>query len=314
MALEGHPDLTIVQVDGSEYNAPATTDHLQLGSGQRFDILFKAKTVDELAADGNKSTYFLQFETRDRPDLYRGYGVLRYNVNAIIPESPSGSVLDLPANVNNWMEYTFVPLNPGSNQAPTTAEVTRRVILECVMKKDKSGRVVWQLANLAWTEFTYTSPALVDIYQRGEKAIPNYDAALKNYGWDPATMSFPAKIGEVLEIVIQNTGALAGQPGSVQSHPFHAHNQHYYDIGRGDGKYDADANNAKLEQTGYTPVKRDTTMLYRFEDTVTAGDPAGWRAWRIRITDPGVWLIHCHILGHMMMGKQLSLLHSFLPA
>jgi L-ascorbate oxidase len=30
----------------------------------------------------------------------------------------------------------------------------------------------------------------------------------------------------------------------------------------------------------------------------------GWRAWRLRVTQPGVWMIHCHILQHMVMGMQ----------
>lgn len=36
-------------------------------------------------------------------------------------------------------------------------------------------------------------------------------------------------MGEVLEIVIQNTGSL--DIGRVDDHPFHAHGGHYYDIG-----------------------------------------------------------------------------------
>ncbi|KAK3332304.1 laccase-like protein [Cercophora scortea] len=305
MGFEGHSNLTIVQVDGFEYNAPVDTDHIQLGAGQRFDLVFKTKTVQELEADGNKSSYFLQFETRERPDPYRGFAVLRYHDDSEVPASPSGSIIDLPAQVNNWMEYTFTPLDPATNEAPTAAEVTRRVIIDAVLTTDQAtGRVVWQLAHQSWNEFVPQSPLLVDIYQRGQAAIPNYDAAMKNYGWDPKTKAFPAKIGEVLEIVFQNTGALVGQSGVVETHPFHAHSNHYYDIGSGEGLYDADANNAKIAALNYRPVLRDTTMLYQYGSNVAPGAPAGWRAWRIRVADAGVWLIHCHILAHMMMGMQ----------
>jgi hypothetical protein len=31
---------------------------------------------------------------------------------------------------------------------------------------------------------------------------------------------------------------------------------------------------------------------------------AGWRGWRLRVEDAGVWMIHCHILQHMIMGMQ----------
>ena len=57
----------------------------------------------------------------------------------------------------------------------------------------------------------------------------------------------------------------------------------------------------KFYDAGKTPVKRDTTMLFRYEMQTTNNTDAGWRAWRLRVTEPGVWMIHCHILQHMLM-------------
>ena len=95
-------------------------------------------------------------------------------------------------------------------------------------------------------------------------------------------------------------------------HPFHAHGGHYYDIGSkfthplalpfssadtstlnqgGNGSYSPTLNEKKLAD--YTPVLRDTTNLYRYTTVTTAGAPAGWRGWRLRVQDPGVWMIHC---------------------
>ena len=306
IGFEGHDNLTIVQVDGNEYNAPVSSSHLQMGPGQRFDVVFRTKTAAELEADGNRSTYFIQFETRERPSPYRGYGVLRYHAaSAAVPVPPANPVVSLPEQVTGWMEYTFTPLHPVGNAAPTAEEVTRRVTIDATLKQAADGRVMWQLAGLSWTEQSWQTPLLVDIYQRGQAAVPDYAAAVANGGWDPRTQSFPARIGEVLEIVLQNVGSDVGGSGRVETHPFHAHSNHYYDVGSGPGQYDAAANDAKVKRLGYRPVKRDTTMLYRFgNETVAPGQPGGWRAWRIRVTDAGVWMIHCHILGHMMMGMQ----------
>lgn len=85
-------------------------------------------------------------------------------------------------------------------------------------------------------------------------------------------------------------------------HPFHAHGGHYYDCGSGNGTYNATENEMKL--ANYNPILRDTTNLYRYEEKTVAGDQVGWRAWRIRIEDAGVWMVHCHILQHMIMGMQ----------
>ncbi|KAL2162323.1 hypothetical protein VTH06DRAFT_7236 [Thermothelomyces fergusii] len=306
MGFEDHDNLTLIQVDGSEYNAPLTIDHVQLGGGQRFDVLLHTKTAEELSRDG-KTTYFLQFETRDRPDAYRGYGVLRYNLGAPVPVAPTTPVITLPVEVNNWLEYALEPLNSLDNSCPTAEEVTRRVILDAEQKIDPTtGRLVWKLAHMTWNDALRDKPVLVDIYERGEAAMPDYDAALNNYGWDPATKLFPAKKGEVLEIVIQNTGSqYSGASGIVETHPFHAHGKHFCDMGSGPGKYDPEANNAKLASLGYRPIRRDTTMVYRYgEGRVAPGEPAGWRVWRMRMDNPGVWMVHCHILAHMVMGME----------
>jgi len=45
-------------------------------------------------------------------------------------------------------------------------------------------------------------------------------------------------------------------------------------------------------------------MLYRNVIYASNNTLAGWRAWRLRITEPGVWMVHCHILLHMVFGMQ----------
>ncbi|KAK4212463.1 putative L-ascorbate oxidase [Rhypophila decipiens] len=306
-AFEGHGNMTVIQVDGSEYSQPVSTDHMQVGVGQRFDVLFKTKTAEELQADGNRMTYYVQMQTLDSPRSFVGYAVLRYSQDAKIPAVPANPVVDIPTGEAtwNWMEYTLQPLQPDQSDFPSADEVTRRVTIDVGLVSLPNGKIEYQFNKLSWFESTYTSPLLVDIYLRGEAAVPNYEAAIKNGGWDPNTLAWPAKIGEVLEIIWQNTGAEADRfQGMVESHPFHAHSKHFYDLGGGPGAYDADANNAKISQLGYKPIRRDTTLLYSYGQRTGAGQVASWRGWRLRITDAGVWMVHCHILTHMMIGMQ----------
>lgn len=177
---------------------------------------------------------------------------------------------------------------------PTAAEVTRRVIIK--VHQRVNGPTVWLENGLPWTESVPQEPYLVSLYKNDTLEFPSMERALANNGLDPITSAFPAQIGEVLEIVIQNTGADAG---GIDVHPWHAHGGHYYDIGAGNGTYDAVANEEKLKN--YVPAKRDTTMLYRYGKTTVNGTDAGWRAWRLRVDQAGVWMIHCHILQHMVM-------------
>jgi FtsP/CotA-like multicopper oxidase with cupredoxin domain len=181
---------------------------------------------------------------------------------------------------------------------PTVSEVTRRVTMTAHQHvlSGQGGQIIWLENHFSWTEEVPKEPYLVSLYKDDGVEFPSMTRALENNGLDLVTGAFPAEIGEVLEIVIQNTGA---DSGGLDAHPWHAHGSHYYDIGSGNGTYDAAANEERLK--GRNPVKRDTTMLYRYETATTNGTDAGWRAWRLRVTEPGVWMIHCHILQHMLM-------------
>lgn len=346
IGIEEHPDLTVIQVDGGEYVQPYPVEYIQLGSGQRYDVLLTTKSEEEIEADG-KDTYYIQYETLDRSSTLRGYAALKYltapakgkrqqfrpgrqerqgrqgysyspsssfdrsddSVDPSILQPPSSPPLSLPSDNNEWLEYSLEPLFPDLSVCPTLAEVTRRIVIDAqLLITGSSDDTVWQLAGLSWSDDDQPIPLLVDIYQRGQDAIPDYETAMNNYGWDPNTKAFPVRIGEVLEIVIQNTGAINADgndqgSGLVEAHPFHIHGQHVWDVGSGDGTYDAEANEKKIKNLGWKPVRRDTSMLYKFQNTVDPGAFAGWRAWRIRVDYAGVWMLHCHTLGHMVHGK-----------
>ncbi|SMQ52027.1 unnamed protein product [Zymoseptoria tritici ST99CH_1A5] len=298
-AIVDHPNFTIIEADGA-YTQPYDIDHMQLASGQRFDALFTTKTPEEV---NGQTDFLIQFETKDRPAVFRGYAILRYN-NAPpqITAPPDTAPITLTNATYEWAEYALEPLV--DNNFPTAAEVTRRVVIDG--RQIRLNTIEWFLNNLMWNETSDPLPGdlpyLVNIYENGEAAIPNYDAAIANGGWDPATLTWPAKVGEVIEIIFQNTGSLVNNSGGVDYHPWHLHGGHCYDIGSGNGTYNAVENEKKLET--YKPVKRDTTLLYRYGTKTDAGIDAGWRGWRIRIEDAGCWMIHCHILQHMIMGMQ----------
>jgi FtsP/CotA-like multicopper oxidase with cupredoxin domain len=207
------------------------------------------------------------------------------------------------------MEYSLEALTLDTD-FPRLDEVTRTVYItvnQMVVDGFYNGTIVggleWFQNNLTWNEMdhagTNEAPYLVGAYLGGQ--TPDYDAAIANGGWDPATRAWPAKVGEVLDIVwLSNSGPTKG----FDHHPMHAHGEHFYDLGSGNGTYDAEANEAHF--ANYTPARRDTTMLYRYStSSADSFHTAGWRAWRIRVTDDnvGAWMLHCHVLGHMVMGK-----------
>jgi L-ascorbate oxidase len=65
LAFEDYTDLSIIEADGT-YTKPFLTPYLQVGTGQRFSVLFKTKSVAELKAAG-KTDFWIQLENRERP-------------------------------------------------------------------------------------------------------------------------------------------------------------------------------------------------------------------------------------------------------
>lgn len=351
IAFEDHNVLSVVGADGA-YAKPSVVDHMQVDSGQRFEVLFKTKSLKELRKDGKQKTdYSIQLQTLYRPTVVQGNAILRYKTSGACCHGldcyvPGTARKDIPytgtpknissllpkagdKTTNTWLEYSLTPLKP--NNFPQPHEVTRRLYLSNLQAQLPNKQIPFTVNNHTWVaeprNSSYRStidnaPILVDIYKNGQSAVPEIadvtdylkdereeNATALETGWDPVTNSYPAAKGEVLEIILLN---LAGYANTYDVHPWHAHGGHYYDIGSGPGMYDARANDAYLaklkREKGYTPALRDSTMLYRWpaDNKVndTEGTVSGWRGWRIRVEDPGVWMIHCHTLQHMLMGMQ----------
>ncbi|KAJ5345731.1 hypothetical protein N7452_003735 [Penicillium brevicompactum] len=298
LAIEGHTAFEIIEADG-HYTKPVKTDYLQISSGQRYSILLKAKTEAELQ-EANSRQFYFQITTLGRPAVLTTFAVLEYPSSAptdltTVPNPPPLPV----ANVTyGWMDYALEPYSPSSD-FPTAAEVTRRIIID--VHQNISTHTIWLQSGYDWMETFPQSPYLVDIYTGKLDLAASYERAIASgYGFDNETRLFPAKMNEVLEIVWQNQGAVNN--GGLENHPFHGHGRHFYDIGGGDGLYDPEENERRLN--GTHPVIRDTSVLYSYRKKTTALTPSGWRAWRVRVTNAGVWMMHCHILQHMVMGMQ----------
>lgn len=232
---------------------------------------------------------------------------------------PTEPILDLPTNVTVWHEYTFRnPPLPGYGTPPTMSEVSRRITISTLQfLNESSGYTTMISNNETWFDNvplgpTTRIPYLVEILENSSinGFIPDYDRATANAGFDPLSQTYPLRIGEVIEIVWQNA---ASHPAGIYGpHPLHAHGGPYWDMGSGWGVYSPETHVALLELHStngvpYAGSRRDTTMLYKYTlQSPQPGEVNGWRVWRIRVTEKnvGVWMMHCHILQHMIMGQQ----------
>ncbi|KAG8627880.1 hypothetical protein KVT40_003753 [Elsinoe batatas] len=316
--IEGHSNLSVIEADG-EYTQLANVNHIQVAPGQRFSYLLKTKTAAELKKL-NQTSFWIRYESRDRPVITSGYALLRYKLPdtpVVAPSSiPAISPVQVPNITNNYLEYTLQSFTPAYRAAfPPLSQVTRTIFINMTIKLTSGnwagpghpdGAADWVPNNFAWQEDriagTNRVPYLISVLK--DNKAPNYNLALKNGGFDPSSKSYPARVGEVLDIVWQGN---AGIGQYLDSHPMHIHGEHVYDLGSGNGSYNAVKNERKLTKAGYVPARRDTTVLYRYTDdglSSRANVTMGWRAWRVRVTkqNVGAWMAHCHIAAHAVQG------------
>ncbi len=98
----------------------------------------------------------------------------------------------------------------------------------------------------------------MSLYKNDSIEFPSKPRAAQNGGLDPISRAFPAEIGEVVDIVLLNTGA---DSGDLDSYPWHAHGRNYWGLGLGNGSYDAMENEKNL--AGKEPATRDTVSTHR---------------------------------------------------
>ena len=334
MGFEHHPSMEIIQADGA-YTKPHSVSALQMGPGQRYDAIFTSKTCEELGRLGQLD-FYLQMENRAQPYHAAGFAVLRYDNtkcrlnnmkrHSLTSFPTAGLPVVLPPVHYGFLDYELEPLiqdnaDYESEAFPTANQVTRRVIYR--MQEIARGYTFYVLNNITLTDgrtsypgahMMPVEPYLVSLYKNRTGYMPDYDAAKANGGLDPRTRTYPARVGEVIEIVLQHYTSDRidshgeRKPSVSLMHPWHAHGAKFWDAGGGDGTWDPDVVERQLE--GTNPIRRDTSLLYSYR--MKAKDPGlatGWRVLRLRITQPGVWVVHCHTLPHVIQGLQAVWVH-----
>ena len=230
------------------YNTP----FIQIGPGQRFSFILCTKEKPE------KQFYYMQLESRELGSPVTSYAVLNYGslFNASTPPvfPPATPALTLPPTDSAFLDYKLRPLDEQEHM-PSADEVTRRVNI--TFNLDTTNGFLYRMNNYTWNEETPEEPYLVSLYKSDGEEWPSMERALQHDGLDPETVAFPADIGEVLEIVVQGTGSTKG---TRETHPWHAHGAHYWDLGSGDGVYDRAANEAKWKKSPGKPVKREYVL------------------------------------------------------
>jgi L-ascorbate oxidase len=278
--------LTIIEVDGSFVN-PVVTDHLEINSGQRYSVLIKTHK-----SPGN---YIIKSKMIPGPGPDNGIAILRYNgaqnlkhLRKLVRMGQTKQV-----DLTQWVLPKIHPstLVHQSLVYKVPTHYDRQIIIESLQSNIKG-----------YTKFTvnhilFKNPK-VNFLKQVESGVN-----IANY---PGV--YDIRVGEKVQIVFQNRYS---SNGVCEQHPWHLHGHQFYVVGEGADKYDPKSANPVIHQNivNKRTQFRDVVTLFanRSDHRTDFKTPCGWVAIRFIANNPGVWLAHCHITAHMIMGKMFVL-------
>ncbi|KAL5205527.1 hypothetical protein ABZP36_033736 [Zizania latifolia] len=291
--IEGHT-MKVVEADGY-YVSPRVVKNLFIYSGETYSVLVTADQ-DPSRNYWAASHIVSRIPTKTAP----GRAVFSYARNdprALPPTTqPAGPAWnDTESRIKQ--SNLFVAL-PGYVEPPP-ARADRRLLL-LNTQNWIGGHLKWAINGVSLS-FPAT-PYLVAMKQglRSEfDQIPppdsydykNYDIARPPVA--NGTVSHPVyrlAMGSVVDLVLQNTNQLNVGPNESHTHPWHLHGHDMWVLGYGEGKFNPEADEGKLNVRN--PVMKNTVVLH----------PQRWTAVRFKADNPGVWLFHCHLEAHVYMG------------
>lgn len=305
-AIKGHK-MKIIEVDGN-YIDPVETDFVEVAPGQRYSVLF--------TADQKPDNYYIRADPRWLlATEHNGFGIIHYRGASEAPAHvvPKMSQLSTyPPLVVNWIQNQFKPLEREKDYRPPVADVPSHSDQTIILKVTEivSSGVAPKLAINGVSYQSTNNSILLDLYSGKRSRHPDYQKAMHNNGFDPSRGTYLARKSEIVDIVIQST--VFSQIG-CDYHPWHTHGHFHWMVAHGNGSYNH-TEHANILNVKH-PFPRDTSIVYPTEFasdvayssnvTLPVGDGCGWSKLRVLFDNPGVWIIHCHITPHMLMGMQI---------
>ncbi|KAI1327776.1 laccase-1 [Xylariaceae sp. FL0255] len=268
--IDGH-NFTVIATDLVPIQ-PFVTDRIQVGIGQRYDIIVEAN-----ADPGN---YWIRsgFETAcntigNNGDVSaNGTGILRYDSTST--DDPTTE--DTIGNAGNCLDIDSSLLQP-----VVEVDVTD---LETVILEDLSitggilSYATWTLNGstfyLDWAEPT------VKQVEEGNTSYSDFEQIVEiGSGFDAA---------EWAVLVIDTTLGV--------NHPIHMHGHDFFILAQ-----ETDATYVNTSNFNFNnPPRRDVAVL----------PASGYLALGLQLDNPGAWMVHCHIAWHASGGLAMQLLES----
>ncbi|CAG8726868.1 4909_t:CDS:2, partial [Ambispora leptoticha] len=286
--IAGH-NMTIIEADGTYVN-PVTTEFLEIAPGQRYSVLI---TTNQIPSD-----YQITANVLIRSDK---------------PNRVANAILSYTFPKNQTIHTLTLPTQFALSQSLTTLDNYNQFIPPLPTKSDRTivirGNQVllindgrqWTVNSVSFT--TPQSAVLLDLYS-GKRPVYTDYSNLPN-GYNASIGTYPLRYKETIDLVFQNT---FGPEGKCEYHPWHLHGHAFWEIVEGPGEFPFSNTSSFTYPNGKnsTPIYRDTTLVYPSPMFGTPSQGCGWKVVRFIADNPGVWVAHCHIVPHMLMGMMVA--------
>ncbi|CAM6085254.1 unnamed protein product [Calypogeia fissa] len=326
--------LTVVEVD-SEYVKPFQTSYVFIAPGQTTSVLLTTRQLPNgssfyMAAKSFKSqigTDYIDYTPAEVKYLELDFPMVA--TSALLQYTSNTTTIEPRSGINNGnISFPRFPRTADMNAVkkfqrkmktltPTLVPQTvdRHLYFTVGISSLINGTNTTCLQNCSYrvsaavNNITFTLPtiALLQAYYYDIPGVfttdfPDYPPTPFNYTYPlspplkgiithPGTRLTEIEYGHVVQLVLQDTSFF-----EFENHPFHLHGYSFFVVGRGAGNYDHV--NSPATFNTYDPPSR-------FTIDVQSG---GWVAIRFRATNPGVWLLHCHLDKHVSWGMQMAFL------
>ncbi|KAJ9271249.1 hypothetical protein DTO212C5_2599 [Paecilomyces variotii] len=273
-SIDEHP-MYIYAVDG-RYVEPQLVDAVTITNGRRFSVLVK---LDKPAGD-----YTVRFVVNGLSQMMNGSAILTY-VNAVKTQSgPSEPYINLvgsnaTADVTFQNESAMVPF-----PVETPAQTADQTFILSLNHYNASYR--WTLGNSSYPLSLEESQPLL-FYPDSPAAYNDLTIRTKNGTW--------------VDFIFNVTGPV--QP----PHPIHKHSNKFFLLGSGEGAWTYASVSEAMQHIPHSLNLKNPPLLDTSYTPAAATGPT-WMAIRYQVTNPGAFLMHCHIQVHQSGGMALAIL------
>ncbi|KAK0291124.1 hypothetical protein LTR35_001845 [Friedmanniomyces endolithicus] len=259
---------------------PYETDLVQMGVGQRTDVLVKGKD------NAQESVYM---RVTEGPSGIGPAGQTGCSLNTgvsiaakapIYYQAADTTLLPNTTSAINGSRYLF-PQNCGNTPLSTTTPSYAMAVkqpdkvLPFLMtgNYNGTGAFVWYMNNITFFG-DYNDPIL---YEAKLGNTDNFTTQRQVYDMGNST---------VLRLILTSVGFPA-------SHPMHIHGHNMQILAEGVGSWDG-----TTIVNPSNPMRRDTQIIR----------PNGYLVVQIELNNPGVWAFHCHVAWHISEGMNINIL------